>query len=148
MLLGADYYHEIVTGDIIKSDTGPTAVRSKIGWLLLGPTSTTTSSYTMSHLVIHGRREMLFEEKENDELVTNLKRFWKLESLGIVEKDENPVFTDVLRDITFNGNRYEVGLPWKEEMPSLSNDYELSYNRLTSLVNRLRRFTEGVQCYY
>ena len=148
MLLGADYYHEIVTGDIIKSDTGPTAVRSKIGWLLLGPTSTTTSSYTMSHLVIDGRREMLFEEKENDELVTNLKRFWELESLGIVEKDENPVFTDVLRDITFNGNRYEVGLPWKEEMPSLSNDYELSYNRLTSLVNRLRRFTEGVQCYY
>ena len=75
MLLGADCYCEIVTGDIIKSDTGPTAVRSKIGWLLLGPRSTTTSSNTMSHLVIDGRREMLFEEKENDELVTNLKRF-------------------------------------------------------------------------
>lgn len=138
MLLVAGYCYEIVTGDIIKSDTGPTAVRSKIGWLLFGPTSTTTPSYTMSQLVIDGWREMLFEEKENDELVTNLKRFGELGLLGIVEKDENQVFTDVLRDITFNGSRYEVGLPWKEETPSLSNDYELSYNRLTSLGNRLR----------
>ena len=120
MLLGADYYYEIVAGDIIKSDTGPTAVRSKIGWLLHGPTSTTTSSYTMSHLVIDGWREMLFEEKGNEKLVNNLKRFWELESLGIVEKDENPVFTDVLRDITFNGNRFVVGLPWKRRcLPSL-----------------------------
>jgi hypothetical protein len=32
-----------------------------------------------------------------------------------------------------------VGFPWKEEVLSLSNDYELSYNRLTSLVNRLKQ---------
>ena len=86
----------------------------------------------MSHLVIDGRREMLFEDKENGELVSNLKRFWELESLGIVEKDESPVFTDVLRDLTFNGNRYEVGLPWKEETPPLSNDYEF---RTTALLH-------------
>ena len=139
MLLGADYYYKIVTGEVIKGDTGPTAVGSKLGWLLLGPTSTTTSSYTMSHLVIDGRREMLFEEKGNDELVSNLKRFWDLESLGIVQKNESTASTDILRDITFNGKRYEVGLPWKEEVPSLCNDYELSYNRLTSLVNRLKQ---------
>ena len=139
MLLGADYYYKIVTGEVIKGNTGPTAVGSKLRWLLLGPTSTTTSSYTMSHLVIDGRREMLFEEKGNDELVSNLKRFWDLESLGIVQKNESTASTDILRDITFNGKRYEVGLPWKEEVPSLSNDYELSYNRLTSLVNRLKQ---------
>ena len=139
MLLGADYYYKIVTGEVIKGDTGPTAEGSKLGWLLLGPTSTTTSLHTISHLVIDGRREMLFEEKGNDELVSNLKRFWDLESLGIVQGDESSVSTDILRDITFNGKRYEVGLPWKEEVFSLSNDYELSYNRLTSLVNRLKQ---------
>ena len=52
MLLGADYYYEIVTGDVIKSNTGPTAVKSKIGWLLLGPTSTTTSSSSSSTLTL------------------------------------------------------------------------------------------------
>ena len=96
MLLGADYYYRIVTGEVIKGDTGPTAVGSKLGWLLLGPTSTTTSLHTMSHLVIDGRREMLFEEKENDELVSNFKRFWDLESLGIVQGDESSVSTDIL----------------------------------------------------
>ena len=56
-----------------------------------------------------------------------------------MQGDESSVSTDILRDITFNGKRYEVGLPWKEEVFSLSNDYELSYNRLTSLVNRLKQ---------
>ena len=37
ILLGADYYYEVVTGEIIKGDTDPTAVASKFGWLLTGP---------------------------------------------------------------------------------------------------------------
>ena len=53
-------------------------------------------------------QSICMKSTDSYELVTNLKRFGELESLGIVEKDENPVFTDVLRDITFNGNRYEV----------------------------------------
>ena len=131
MLLGADYYYKIVTGEVIKGDTGPTAVGSKLGWLLLGPTSTTTSSYTMSHLVIDGRREMLFEEKGNDELVSNLKRFWDLESLGIVQKNESIASTDILRDITFNGKRYEVGLRKKRYLPSLM----ITSCRTTALIH-------------
>ena len=77
---------------------------------------------------------MLFEEKGNDELVSNLKRFWVIRDCP---KHESSASTYILRYTTFNGKRYVVGLPWKEEVPSLSNDYELSYNRLSSLVNLL-----------
>jgi len=38
---------------------------------------------------------MLVDDNGYDELVGNLKRFWVLESLGIVEKDESPTFTDI-----------------------------------------------------
>ena len=31
MLLGADYYYKVVTGEVIKGDTGPAAVGSKPG---------------------------------------------------------------------------------------------------------------------
>ncbi|XP_028400806.1 uncharacterized protein LOC114523939 [Dendronephthya gigantea] len=139
MLLGADYYYKIITGEIVNGDNGPTAVASKLGWLLLGPTSNTSSSYALSNLVIDGRKKTLLEENENDELVRSLKRFWDLESLGIVESEKVPE-SDIVQDITFNGKRYEVGLPWNnDETAPLSNDYELSLNRLNSLINRLKK---------
>lgn len=61
---------------------------------------------------------MLFEDKENDELVSHLKRFWDLESLGIVEKDKSSAVTGILREVFY----FEAGLPWKEGTPPLSND--------------------------
>ena len=47
------------------------------------------------HYVASGQRKMLVDDNGYDELVGNLKRFWVLESLGIVEKDESPTFTDI-----------------------------------------------------
>ena len=44
ILLGADYYYEVVTGEIIKGEMGPTAVQSKFGWLL-----TALSSYVVQY---------------------------------------------------------------------------------------------------
>ena len=37
ILVGADYYYELVTGEVVKGECGPTAVYSKLGWLLIGP---------------------------------------------------------------------------------------------------------------
>ena len=38
VLIGSNYYWDFVTGDSIKGEHGPTAVDSKFGWLLSGPT--------------------------------------------------------------------------------------------------------------
>ena len=38
VLIGADYYWDFVTSEIVRGDFGPTAVNSKFGWLLSGPT--------------------------------------------------------------------------------------------------------------
>ena len=37
VLVGADHYWDLVTGDIVKGEEGPTAINSKLGWLLSGP---------------------------------------------------------------------------------------------------------------
>ena len=39
LLLGIDYYHVIVQGEVRKGGKGPIAVKSKLGWLLSGPVS-------------------------------------------------------------------------------------------------------------
>ena len=38
VLIGSDYYWDFVTSEIVRGDFGPTAVNSKFGWLLSGPT--------------------------------------------------------------------------------------------------------------
>ena len=43
MLIGSDYYWDLVTGSICKIEGGPTAVHTKLGWVLSGPTSARSS---------------------------------------------------------------------------------------------------------
>ena len=54
-----------------------------------------------------------------------LKRFWDLESLGIVIKEESSVYEKFIQRIKFDGNRYKVSLPWKECHPPLPAHREL-----------------------
>ena len=52
-LVGSDRYWNIVEEEIIRTDNGPTAVRSKLGWLLSGPlTSPHSHVSTFSHLAV------------------------------------------------------------------------------------------------
>ena len=39
--------------------------------------------------------------------------------------------------VRFNGERYEIDLPWKDEMPQLPSDFDLCAKRLRSLQRRL-----------
>ena len=55
--------------------------------------------------------------QESSELVRALNDFWQQESLGLHEhpndkQDEKKASRDL--DITFNGTRYEISLPWKD----------------------------------
>jgi hypothetical protein len=64
ILLGADYYYEVVTGEIIKGEMGPTAIQSKfVGYLralssyvvLYPPTQLLTWSSMAMELLVHLR---------------------------------------------------------------------------------------------
>jgi len=39
ILVGSDYYWQVVTGDIVSGNCGPMAMSSRFGWLLSGPVS-------------------------------------------------------------------------------------------------------------
>ena len=67
-------------------------------------------------------------------LDNQLKQFWELESLGIM-KGESSVYNKFVQNIKFNGQRYEVGLPWKENHLPLPTNFELSHN---CLLKRLK----------
>ena len=136
VLIGSDWYWSLVTGRVIRGKSGPTAVHTKVGWILSGPaTNQTPVNLTLSS-PIHTLKIDTF--KVEPSLDDQLKRFWELESLGI-PTDEAPVYEKFLQQIRFDGRRYEVSLPWKEHHPSLPDHYELCRKRLEALLRRLRQ---------
>jgi len=44
ILVGADQYWYLVTGGLIRGDSGPTAMHAKLGWVLSGPVNYLMSS--------------------------------------------------------------------------------------------------------
>ena len=125
VLIGSDYYWDFVTGDSIKGDQGPTAVYSKFGWLLSGPTYDQSSSIAVSsNLIISGGCNSMFGE--HDELVESMKKFWESESVGIIPEDQSLPVDKRKPETHFNGRNYEIGLPWKEDLQPSANSYRLS----------------------
>ena len=135
VLIGSDWYWSLITGRVIRGETGPIAIDSKVGWILSGPAGEQTTvnlTITPTHIL------KIDVYKAEPSLEDQLKQFWELESLGI-SSEEPPVHERFLQQISFDGQRYEVGLPWKEQHPPLRDHYELCCKRLGGLLRRLKQ---------
>ena len=161
LLIGADHYYDFVTGDVIKGNSGPVAVSSKLGWLLSGPFSSPSNVETNvnSHLILDYPQQFSIPDSEtnenenstdeNLEIIESLKNFWTHESMGLselVENEETESTESINKetqdfDIKFNGERYEVSLPWRSDISheSLSENYGMCLTRLKALQSRLKR---------
>ena len=116
VLIGSDHYWKVVSGEIVRGSTGPTALKSRFGWILSGPLSGLMECSTISNLAccqtLLTNSDPL--QKSDTELEIALRRFWDLESLGI--QGEEPTLYE--KFVAFINNRYQVRLPWKEHHPT------------------------------
>ena len=129
VLIGSDYYWTIVTGEVMRINGGPTAMSSKLGWLLSGPT-----------LAVNQGIHHPLTTSEDDLLLSTLKCFWQLESVGILNEpcvEEEPEL--FLRNLRHTGIRYELNLPWRMDLRDLPDHKAMCVNRLKSLLCRLRK---------
>ena len=133
-LIGSDHYWQLVTGQIIQGHSGPTAIHTRLGWVLSGPVCSGTelnNSYPSSHA-------MLIQSLDTPCLENLLKNFWELESLGI-NPDEPSVYEEFKKSVKFVGGRYEVSLPWRPNWTQLPSNLHLATKRLQGLLKRLRQ---------
>lgn len=138
LLIGSDFYWSIITGEVLRTNGGPTAMNSKLGWLLSGPTDGTYSLITLTNLSISEQLHLPIATSEEDELTKTLKNFWQLESLGIQpESLPEPHEMMFLKNLQFNGTHYEVGLPWTRDAHDLPSHLNMCLNRTKALQNRL-----------
>ena len=76
----------------------------------------------------------------------NIATILGLIHLGI-KPNESSVYDTFNQRISFDGQKYEVSLPWRESHPILHDNYETSERRLKSLLNRLKKEPEILREY-
>lgn len=89
VLIGSDWYWSLVTGRVIRRKTGPTAVHTKVGWILSGPATKQVAVNLTLSSPTHTLKVDTF--KVEPSLDDQLQQFWELESLGI-PSNETPVY--------------------------------------------------------
>ncbi len=145
ILIGCDQYWDVVTGEIRKGTSGPTAINTILGWVLSGPVENHSQQRLESSVNMSSTHVLRLETQYTQPMYSKddqeLRRFWDLELLGI-SKEEKSVVEEFTSTIVFKEGRYHVELPWKEHHPLLPDNYEMSRKRLWSLLERLKREPE------
>ena len=146
LLVGADYYWKIVTGNVCRGEGGPTAIHTKLGWVLSGPSSQGNSENSLVNLSVTHVLHIGTDPSTDYALDNQLSTFWDLESFGVAE-NKGSVLEEFEERIRFTGERYEVSLPWKTSNAPLSPNYTLCEDRLKGLLRRLKQNPEVMREY-
>lgn len=113
--IGSDHYWKLIKGNAIKSEVGQTAVETVFGWILSGPLLVPEQVKCFS---------AVNETYVDDETDKTVRTFWDRQAIGVVSS-ENTVHQEFEKLVKFNGERYEVSLPWNDTFELLSNNYEI-----------------------
>ena len=117
----------------------PYAVKSILGWTILGPTCTNNGKKEKMNV------NLVNAGGESDPLLDQLKKFWNVNEetsnksglgMSIEDKEALKKMESSVKQV--NGH-YQLSLPWKYENPYLPNDKYLAEARLKMLKRRLHK---------
>ena len=133
-LIGADFFWDVVSGHIIRTNMGIVGIHTKLGWCIQGRKEENSSE----------NLNILFSLCSDDCINDSLKKFWELEEVkdvkGITASSE--IVQKYWDNISYLPEKmqYSVCLPWKpEKKVQLSSNYNQAFKRLHQNLNRLKR---------
>ena len=107
ILIGSDYYWQLVMGGLIHGSSDSPAMHTVVGWVLsclvkgAPPDSRSSINIASTHVL---RCSTQHSNPSEAAIESNLKRFWELESLGI-NPVEQSVYEDFLSTVTHRDSR-------------------------------------------
>ncbi|UYV60693.1 hypothetical protein LAZ67_1001943 [Cordylochernes scorpioides] len=134
VLIGADIAGRLLTDDQRRISTGLVAIRTKLGWTVMGKIPPTEVRDDISSLCV------------TTLLSLDLENLWKLDAIGVsdaeVEKKTQSLQAEMeehfahttTRDIE---GRYEVALPWVQDKERIPSNKDLAENQLSSVRRKL-----------
>ena len=146
LLIGADHYWDTVKETVTRGQ-GPTAVESKLGYLVSGPLQTNSVNHTDTVV------NLLQTLSSTMEVERDLEHFWSLESLGIsppTETDEHESFLQHFQSSSItrmSDGRYNAKFPWKVDSPPLPSNYGNCAHRTRAMVRRIAQTPNLLRSY-
>ena len=141
LLIGADYYWDFIEDHIIRGN-GPTAMQSKLGYLLLGPLSTVQKPLSNTNIL---HTSTICNEEDQQE------NFWNVESTDITNpKETDTSFLQQYQKSSISrepDGGYTAKFPWKYDHAPLPTNYAICERRTRSLARRLKQVPELLEKY-
>ena len=135
LLIGSDYFWEIIGNDKVILPSGMFLIPSKFGYIVTG-------KFPDDKQCLCNCVHTLMVTAKAGQATYDLENLWCLEAIGIndpmvVETDEEALrkFNETIR---FKNSRYQVTWPWRNEDICLSENFDLAMGRLRPLLCRLR----------
>ena len=132
-----------------KDCRSPIATNSIFGWMISGNVDVGPDY----HPSIRARTNFATVRAIEEELNLDLKLFWQLESLGIDEsdkrftKDEESAMQHFKDSLVYDGERYDVALPWREDSTGLEDNRQHAVSRLVKVEKRFQYDKEKASMY-
>ena len=138
ILIGADHYWDIVTGEIKRGREGPIAIRTKLGWVLSGPASRIKPTPSLHNLFITYALYVGHRESDTDVLNQTMN----LESHGVVDPDQS-TYTEFEKDLRMAVTKFpshgRIHTSFFQTTTSCaSNGYMVSYDDYDKIQPRFR----------
>ena len=128
VLIGNDYYWDLVESSKIQVSPGLYLIDSKFGWLLSGRMK--SDQDTSTELSVFGKEISLSNISFQTDYEDKLSAFWNLEHIGIkdsaVENDDDRALQKFNDAIIFKNSRYYVTWPWKHFDRPFASNYTLA----------------------
>lgn len=148
LLIGNDYYLDIILSQKIEVQPGLYFLASKLGWILTGRTNELDSGVNETSMLTLTYGNDLLETglvTDVDAILPhkrNIQDFWNVETIGILDTPETSLDELVQKkfeqSLKFENGRYQVTWPWKDVNPDLPTNRELALGRLRSSVSKMR----------
>ena len=144
LLIGTDYYWTFVQDHIVGGN-GPTAQKSKLGYLLSGPLPY-PANQSASPILLQITSALTKPEEPN------LEQFWSIEGIGTNLREEgiDSTFLQAYQNSCISQTpegTYTAKFPWKENRPYLPSNLNTCTSRTHALFNKLRQTPELLRIY-
>lgn len=150
VLIGAEHWYLSITHDVRKGNHNqPVACLTALGWTLYGVTSSKTK---LVEFVNHTTWSTNLNQ--NLELDFLIKEHYKLDSIGICKQEtikskQDVRAIEILENTTrrLPSGRFEVGMPWRDDIKNLPNSYPQAMSRFLNLERRMRHDSDFAKAY-
>ena len=144
ILIGLDYadLHYSVQ-DVRGQPNEPIARLTPLGWTCIGiPQDDHLRQQTNFNRTYFSRNDHNLEEVDS-----LLRQFWENENVISVESapwkmEDQLALKKVEQSLKYENGKYQVAIPWKNNEPTLFNNYDMAFRRLQNTEKRLKKNVE------